>query len=271
MLTQLRLHREIIAMEEFTLASVKEMAYRLIPNIIGEMRGFMTSIKPSQSAIQLTSKQKDFVKAISKHAYLDLTPLQIFVPEGLNVSYNEYCEALKPSVQYVSTILTVLGDYKTYISRLLSSEDEVKSTDYAKFKFESLSGSIEKLSASTGKCFKKNDHTTEVKYGTALHNNNEWAEVFSQVNEMVTTIEAIKRTEMLKMIEDTSKLLDMLQNKIKRHEIDNISYEMLAKISDYTYVVACHLEFYSVTYFRTKTLAESINQTVDKVEGIINR
>ena len=253
------------------MTSIKEMAYKLIPNIVHEFKGFVSAFAPNQPAIQMSGKQKDFLKEIGKHSYLDMTPLYVYVPEGLNVSYKAYCEALESAVQYAEALPTELANYQTFLSRLLNNNDDLKSTDYAQFKYETMNSELDVSVATTGKCFKKNDTSTEVKYGSVLQNNNEWNAIFQQANALTQRIESIKRTELLKQIEAVTKLLDMLQGKIKRHEIDNISAEMAAKIGDYTYIVARYLEYYSVTYYRLKGLTECLNQTVDKVYDICTR
>ena len=270
-LNQLKLQRDVAVLESFNMNSIKEMAYKLIPNIIGEFKGFVSSFSPNKPSIALTGKQKDFLKEIGKTPYFNLVPLYVYVPEGMNVSYKSYCDALKSAVQYAEALPTELGNYKGFLSRLLSNDDDLKSTDYAKFKYDTLNSELDASIADTGKCFRKNDHTTEVKYGQVVQNNGEWQAIFQDVNSLNTRIESIKKSELLKEVEAINKLLDMLQGKIKRHEIDNISGEMLGKIGDYTYIVARYLEYYSVTYYRLMGLTECLNQTVDKVHEICTR
>ncbi len=249
------------------------MAYKLIPGIMSEFKDFVAHFSNSNNkpAIQLTSKQTELVKTLGKHAYFDLAPLYVTVPEGLNVGYRAYCEALETALQFAEILPEELSNYETFISRLLSNEDDVKSTDYAKFKYDTMNKDLDASVAKIARCFKKNDHTTEMKYGQVIQSNGEWSTVFEQVNSIVKRIEAVDRTSLLKQIERTTKLLDMFQGKIKRHEIDNISHEMVAKVGDYTYIVARYLEYYSVTHYRVLALAEAINQTTEKVLAICNR
>lgn len=271
MLNQLRIQRDIAVLESFTMTSIQEMAYKLIPNIVDEFKGIISSFSTTKPAIQLTSKQKDFLKEIAKHPYFDLTPLYVYVPEGLQTSYKTYCEALRDALKYAEAIPVELSNYQTFISRLLSNDDDLKSTDYVEFKYKTLNKELDASINFTSKCFKKNNHDTEVKYGQIIQNHSEWQVVFQEINLLATEIEKINRTELLKQVENITELLEMLKNKIKRKEINNISPEMLAKIADYTYIVARYMEYYSVTYFRIKALVECLNQTVDKVYGICTR
>lgn len=271
MLNELKLHRDVAVLESFSLNNIREMAYKLIPNIISEFKGFTSSFAPNEPAVQMTSKQKDFLKEISKHPYFDLGPLHVYVPEGLTTSYKRYCEALEGALQQVERVPEELSNYQTFISRLLTNEDDLKSTDYAKFKYDGMNKELDASAAETAKCFKKNDHTTEVKYSQVVQNNSEWTSVFNDVSKMVERIEAIDRSALLKKVADVNSILEMLQGKIKRQEIDNISSEMVAKIGEYTYIVARYLEYFSVTYYRVKALTECLNQTVDKVYAVCTR
>ena len=271
MLNQLRIQRDIAVLESMTISGVKEMAYKLIPNIVNEFKGIMSSFSTTKPAIQLSGKQKDFLKEIAGHKYLDLVPLYVYVPEGLETSYTAYSEALLDTLKYAEVMPEELSNYQSFISRILSNDDDLKSTNYVESKFKELNKNLDLSIEKTSKCFKKNNHDTEVKYGQVVQNHAEWSVVFRDINILVSSIEKIDRIKLLKQIQDISDLLEMLKNKINRKEIDNISPEMLAKIADYTYIVARYMEYYSVTYFRIKALTETVNQTVEKVYGICTR
>lgn len=270
-LEQLRLHREVVALEAFALPDIKALAYRIIPNIISEFKGFITQISPSQPAIKLTSVQKNFLNELKKHSYLDLTPLQVYVPEGLQTGYKAYCEALESAAKLAENLPTELANYKAFISQLMGADEQLRSTRWDEKDYELMSGILAKSIEATSLCFAKNSTEANAKYSQVVQNNKEWEAVFGSINEIVLRIEKIKRTDLLKEISAIDHLLEMFQNKIKRNEIDNISPEMLSKISDYTYMVAQYLEYYSVTHFRIRVLAEAISQSVEKVYSIITR
>lgn len=270
-INSLRLKRDIVSMEAFSLPNVTDLVKRIIPGMILDMKSYIGTLSFTDSAINLTSNQKSLIKELPKHTYNDLSHLIVFVPEGLDVNYKQYLEALKLSLNQTDLVIEELGNYTTFLSRLVTNSDDLISTDYAKNKYKAIQEELEHASDVTSKCFKKNSTDTEKKYSNIVRNNSELKEVVEEMNTLITRIEAVDKKVITKKVNEASELLTIIYNKIKRGDMDNISPEMVSKISDYTYIIAKYLEFYSVTYYRVKAFTSAVNQTIDKVNEIINR
>src|SRR5579872_2388714 len=97
---QLRLAREFIALEAATFPDVQALLTNVFPRMLSGFSGFANHFMPEAPAISVSPRYRDFIKEIGKHQYVDLIALGVFVPEGLDVPYITYLQALKPAVDH---------------------------------------------------------------------------------------------------------------------------------------------------------------------------
>lgn len=271
MLTSIQHKQKIIAHEAFSIRNTAELVQRIISPLVDDLKEYFQQSDLSQPAISLTGDQKKFLKLVNDHSFLDISLLVIYVPEGMSASYHTYLNALSASVSQIELLPEELNNYIGFISRLLSNDDDKKSTDYAKHKYAAISRGITEAGEDAAKCFKKNSVVTEVKAGTVLRNNNDLKDAIQESSVLIARISKIDRTQLKKTVDKASELLTLLGSKITRGELDDMTPEMIAKIGDYSYVLAQYLEFYSITYYRIKALSTAIDQSMKKIQDIFER
>lgn len=267
-LKSLYFHQRVAALETQTL-SITDFVKRTIPNLITDIRGFFTTLKISEDSPQLTSREKDFIKEVSAQNYMDLVPLVVYVPEGLDVTYVSYLMVLEDAVNCAQKVEDELQEYVAFISRLLNNADELRSTHYVKSKYESITNEIDAINEKVAGCFKKGSIVTDVKYGHVVQNNREWEHVFAKATEVNMILLRVSKKNIQAKIATASELLELLYKKTNRGELDTITPEMVSKIADYTYAIARYLEFFSVVCYRARAVTESINASVDKVMKVL--
>lgn len=269
MLNQLRIQRDMVAMEAFLSTDLFGFMRDIVPSLVNEFHNFTARFAPDAPAIPLTSAQADFVKEINKHSYLDLVPLTAFVPEGLETTYLEYSDRLDVAVDHADRILTeVLGPYTVFLSQLISNKEQKLSTLSMESFYKKLEEGRKNANLALGGCFGKGSTRTEVKYGDVIRRNNDWPTVFHNVEHLSKEMNRVDRKLLTKKVTECDHLLSIIIEKIKREEFVDVSPQVVQNIADGAYQIAAELEFFSVTYYKTLAFVEAINRSMQHVRQV---
>lgn len=262
MINALRIERDRIALEASVSLNLQSLLKDTFPSIVAGFAGFVGGFSPKAPAIQLTSKQSEFIRELTKHPYLDIAPLAAYTPEGLNVSYLHYLQKLTPAVLHAVQILPTLSEYATFLAVLLTNTDQKFASSPVPRKFADMEKNRQLLNHDLGVCFFKGSTRTERTMGDVVDRNNEWTAVFHQSDELVKQVNSVDRGALNKKVAECVELLEKIKTSVEKGNLEGVSSSVVVKLADGAYTVASELEFYVVTYYKVAALAESINRTV---------
>lgn len=264
-------HADLILASEDIGNGISRLVTTVVPNIVADMKSYFSSIDMSGIPATITGKQKDFLKCINEITYINLSPITIYCPEGLKVTYNEYLVELQSAALFAENIIDEMNNYNHFLGTLVNNPDAQKDTNFIKNKFNEILKNQNDITVGLGNCFQNGSVTSEVPYSKLLRNNSSWINVFEMLESINKRITSIDRKIINKKINEATELLDIIERKAKNNELADLSPEMLGKISSYTFTVARYLEFYSATYYQIKVITTSVNQSVDKLIGICDK
>jgi hypothetical protein len=271
MTNAMRIRRDQIALEASLTTNTQDLLRKIFPTIVSEFTGFVGRFVPSTPAVALAPNQNKFLAEVQKHSYMDIEALRAFVPEGLNVSYPKYEEALLPAVQHAAVVVDqVLSPYSTFLSQLINNDDNKFSTKSFDKVYKDLAAKRAEYNKQLGKCFKNSSHAVETTVGKVVTRNADWRPVFHSCNEMTKLINTVDRKALNKKVEECTHLLNTIISKLKKGDFENISPQNVENLANGAFQVASELEFFSVIYYKVLSYTTAINKTVEHCEAVFN-
>ena len=252
-----------IGMEAFAGGDISILLTDSFPTLVHDIKNFFSRFVPNAPGVALNFNEYDFIKRVNKHNYLDISPLTAYVPEGLDVTYLKYSNELMLSAIHASGVLNgIMSKYTVFLSQLINSNDVKLSTLSFSNEHVGLTTAREKLNDDIGKCFKHGSTKAETTLGKVTERNSDWKEVLDKSQAIIKLINSVDRSALNKKIHESVTYLNIILNKIERHELNNSSPEVVNNLSSGAYQVASELEFFSITYYRILAFVNSIENTV---------
>lgn len=271
MLKKLQLQRDIVAIEAFSVHDVTGFMKGIFPAIKEDFIGFTKLFTPHDKPVGLLPEFRNFEHEISKHTYLDIKELGAYVPEGMDVSYREYADYLLPATKHVMGVMQTLSEFSVYLARLVSSNELHLSTGDLAAKYRGLEEARKLINEDLGKCFAKGSTRTDVSIGKVVARNAEWPDLFNMAEDMTKNVFSIDRPKLIKLIHETSELMEAVERKIKAAEMDGVSPNVVQNIADGAYQVASELEFFAVTYYKVEVFVTCLNRTVEHFKTVMKQ
>jgi hypothetical protein len=262
-----------IGMEAFAEGSnISRLLHDTLPSLVEDTKGFLSSFNASEPGIVMKVNPREFVKEINKHSYLDISPLAAFVPEGLDVPYQQYAIVLEAAAMHASNVLSgIMNTYTVFLAQLISNPDAALSTASFNREHDHLEKQRQEFNMVLGSCFKNGSTKTEVSIRDVVERNAEWEEVIKTSSTIMDLVNNVNRKTLNKKITECSLYLDVILEKTKRGELKNLSPEGIKNLASGAYNVACELEFYSATYYRALTYINCIDMTAEHFQKIFKR
>lgn len=260
--------RELKRTNEATQASVDSMAMEslslaltnAVPAIVNGFTAIINSIKPETVGIETKLDTKSIVGKINDYPYVNLSQLPLPVPEGMNVKYHRYLEALDAAVTRTERLQSTIDNFIQYTSDILTNSTSRLKTDFNQKGYQQIESEREALYAGLGACFLKGANHAALKYNKVVDRNREWAGIYSKATDLAVRINSIDRKKLLKTSNHLKELLNKVKQTAERGGFDVSSPEVIKNLSEGSYQVASELEFYAVCYYRLQVLAAVLKQ-----------
>lgn len=257
--------RDRVALEAFVVSDVAGLIRRIFPTIAGGLDGFKGAFGPN-TAVGITSKQRDFLKLLETQRYTTTMGMTATVPEGLRATYMEYAQALWLAVDHLTKMPAVLDQYATFLALLVSDRNAPAETINRARVFQEMTAGRDAASQAIVSCFDKGSTRAQVKVENVIKRNGDWSELFKTLDLLSTTINKIERKHLTKKIDECEGYLQRIGQKINEGAFEHASPEMIMNLSDNAYQVASELEFYALVYYRVELLCKAVDETVKKIQ-----
>lgn len=270
MLNSLRIERDRIALEASLSLNLSGLLKDVFPSIVAGFSSFVAGFAPDTPAIQLTSKQAEFVREISKRPYMEIRALAAYVPEGLDVTYLQYITKLEPAVAHAVKIVDTLSAYSTFLAQLVCNVDQKLSTASMTRPFTELEKAREKANAALGGCFVKGSTRSEVTLMDVIARHNDWTPLFHRSDELTKQVNTVDRKALSKKVAECADLLERVMAMIEKDQLVGVTPQTVTNLANGAYTAASELEFFVVTYYKAAALGASIMRTVDHARKVFN-
>jgi len=261
----IKVQRDIIALETFTLTSANKMLSNFFPSMVANLKEFAERFKAENGAISFSSDQKRFLKKLETLNYLDIANFSVSVPDGFSSNFVDYLKDLSVASTQISAIeKEILNPFSTYLAKLISSADHRFDTsnyftllnDYGDKREQNLINLKTHFSAKVG---------TVSTLSEVVSRNADWSVVFRFDNEIMKELNSVNRTNLDKKVKEISSYLSLITDKIKKNELQGVSPEVTRSLAEGVYQVARDLEAFSIIYYQALVITTSIDQFVGKI------
>jgi hypothetical protein len=264
-LKSLERQKNVIALEAFLSLDVQGLLKNTLPELVAGLKDYVFRFAPNTPGVQLTPRQHEFITEVSKHSYMDITPLAASIPQGLNVTYLEYSGPLLEAAKHAAAILSgAMTSYSTFLAQLVTNTDAKFNTISLDRLHKELADKRVKAQADVAACFKAGSTKSESTYGEVIDRNVDWKKVFQSANDATKVMNTVDRVALNKKIRECTDLLDIVITKMEKNEFEGMSPEAIINLSSGAYEMAKELEFFSFVYYQTIAYAEAINSTVNR-------
>lgn len=205
--------------------------------------------------------------AITGVNYVDMTEMLAYAPAGLNSGWKAYLDALCLCSEFIQrSEESFMRPYQLFVTDTLAGKNSrsiigftVKTEAVTKER-EELNRLISELFASDGKQPPAPD-SLETTWGKVVGNNSEFDAVCRLCNDLIKSLNEIKRDKLKENADRVSRVLTGLM----RPSPDSYSSKTLSDIASGGVEYVSLLEFYSVTYYRALTVLGAIKNTSEHI------
>lgn len=263
MTTLLENQRAVVALEAFTIQDTGNLLHRVFPAIQSGFRDLYNLVSPNDKpTAPITSQQKEFLEAIAGRNYVSISPLPARVPEGLKVPYLVYGEALSQAVENATKIVDQLSLYTLFLGQLVTNHDHQFSSEFNASYYKKLQATRDMDNQQLGACFQPGSTKADRTFGDVVARNADWKSVFNVTNAVSEQIDSVNRRTLSKKIEEAGQLLDVIEKKLERNELEGVSPQVVTELSEGAYHIASQLEMYSSVYYKVQAFVTAVNKSM---------
>jgi hypothetical protein len=266
---ELKLCRDQLALEFFSLKSTSSFLTQLLPGIISSFKNTkqtvdLPNIKP------LDKDQKAFLNLLKEVPYTEIGELRAYTPEGMGKTYLEYINVLLHVTEYVKTIQgDVLQPYVLFLAQLLSDKQSAFISDSNKREYDLLEKHRDGIYKEFSKMYVKDSYAAETKVKAIVDRNADWVTVLTLLNQCVANMESIDRELIKRQVKQCSDYLNLIYDGLKKDSVKDTSQEAAARLSNGAYNVAKELELAATTYYRVLAMSGSVKNTIDHIKNTL--
>lgn len=272
-ITYLKTQRDRVALEAAVdLVNMGKLFKDAFPAIGESLKGFLGLFRAEDPPIKLTRDQQAFVNMVSKTNYLEVAPIAAYVPEGMKLTWLDYMDRLEPAVVHSTQVLDeVMNEFTTFMGGLLNNHDHKYSTQSFERKYQMWEKERQAMHKALAGAF-DDHHGTQTSIGKVIDRNADWATVFKRLDAMVNTLNGVSRDKLNAKIAEASMLIDRVIAKgVDRKELDDMSPQTMANLSEGAYGVAREVEFYTAVYYKVDALANAVTSTMEHFAKVHTR
>jgi hypothetical protein len=268
---QLTILRNAVALESLSMRDMTAYFHDIMPSLHTSFKDFVGRFNPKQQPIQgFTSQQREFEKELGNRPFMTISQITAYIPEGLDVPYIDYAEVLLDAVKHASRVMDVLVPYTAYLAELVTDKQAVLSTKSFEAEFKLIEAERKRINEELGACFKKGSSKAEAAIGDVVQRNADWPQVFQRCNDIMTAINDVNRSSLLKKVNECNTYLEIILKMAREGKVGKVAGSAVLNLADGAYQVASELEFYAVAYYKAEVFVGCVNQTVEHFKKVTN-
>lgn len=270
-LQTLRHHRDVVALETFSVQTldVTSMLKKVMPDIKSHFSNFVARFSANDKPIPLSRDQRNFIKLVEKHNFVDISPLAVVVPEGFDADFVVLGNVLHQAADHALKVRDLLNTYTTYLAMLITNEFQRFETKNSVQVYQGMQTERDQVLKELGALFKPGSHETKRQYGQVVTRNKDWEIVFGEVDALSKQMNSVDRTALNHKVKEAGQLMDKVISMLKDGKLESSAPEVAQELAEGAFQIASELEFFSVIYYRVMAYVTSVNTSVDKITEIL--
>lgn len=265
----LKIQRDIIALEAFSITSPSQLLNGFFPSMVKNLTKFVAKLKPASSSVKLNIDKKKLTTQLGAVNFLDVSDTPIQAPDGYlaGKNFKDFSHDLVKASEKLSDIENkLLNPFSVYLGKLISStEHKFDTSNYFTLLNE----------------FGKNRDTTMVTISSYFGNGGQakvLGDIFDRNSDMESTVlnlevashlmGSVDKEKLNKKVTEIVSYLNVISEKIEKDELGGISKEVVKSLSEGVFQIASELEYFTVIFYHVlaaNTTVENISKSIYKV------
>ncbi len=192
-------------------------------------------------------------KLVEKANYIAITPIEIYVPSGMNSNMVVYLKTLKETQGFLASLKeSVITPAKAYFEKLLGTP-EVMSTVLTETLTDSIKAykaGLEKTTYATAACYSKHGGGNKRRHGDVFKRNAEWSESCSLLEDINGGFNRYSPSMLSNDVQDICGVLDRLALRMKQSPETYLPTGIVSNdIADITLLLGQIVEIYAAFTF----------------------
>lgn len=265
----LKEQRDQIALEMASMPAGVHRLQQLVPvarTLLHHLQGLVSRDAPAIAP--LTAQQKEFLAKVAGRNYVNLSQMPVKVPEGLRVPYLQYLHVLAEATTHAVQVVERLSKYTVFLGQLINEHSFQLGTKFDRAYYNKLRAERDDFNRMLGDCFTPGSAKTDSTYGAVVQRNSDWKAVFDAVNVVSAQINHVNRRTLDKKIEEAAHYLDILEQKIGRGELEQITPQITMELAEGAHEMGRDVEQYVNLWYKGTALAESLNKTMGSMLAV---
>ncbi len=260
---ELQAQRDQIALEFFNADGAFDRLTNFLPvasRALSHLIGFVSTDAPA--ANPLTSAQSEFMKSVANRNYVTLSQMPARVPEGMKGAYLAYLHVLAEASEYASQIVERLSHYTLFLGELINEQGVQLNTRFNRKYYNELKAKRDEFTGMLGTLIIPGSTKVDTTYGAVVQRNADWKTVFDLLNVVSGQINSVNKRTINKKVEEAANYLGVIETKVGRGELQDISPQMVAELAEGAYEIGKDVEYFVAVWYKVQVVTEAVNATI---------
>lgn len=264
----LKIQRDIVSLEAFTITNPTQLVSNVFPTMAKNFSNFIGKLKPTNPGINLNVDKKDFIKRVEKTNYLDIAGFSIQAPDGFIAgnSFKDYSYDLMVASEKLSKIEdTLLKPFSMYLAKLISTPEHKFDTSNYFILLNNYGEERENVFNKITSYFSTGRQASKLE--DIIERNSDWTNVIDQLEVANKNLGSVNRDRLNKKVEEIVSYVNIISDKVKNNELENVSKEVVKSLSEGLYQIANELQYFTAIYYHllaANTTVENISKNIYK-------
>lgn len=246
-----------------------------LSSLLGSVSGFINdTVKPISNHIKFDFFDDDGVEdLLTKTNYVSITPIEIFVPAGMNVDMVTYLKTLEATQSVFNTIeKDVLKPSADYFAMLLATPEtmgSVRNNEIA-IAIEKYFEVLEKTTKQTTKCYAKHNYSNKRLHGDVFKRNSDWKTACDLITSITTDYNRFTPKNIWDSVNNICSILDRLVIRMEQSpDVYKPTGITSGDLADITFSLGKIIEAYAAYSYMLQMVSATMRDNVDVYKEIL--
>lgn len=260
--------QESIALETEFIANAVKTVKSFFPKLVSAVEPAFTLVaklkeytptSEDTNVFKFTTGEDRILKELASTEYEDMAKLKLWVPEGFRGNMLSYFKDLSLALDYNQDVsLPALQEFYVLIASIITNKDAKKANKDLSNQTKGYAKSRVEYNKILASYFAPGSTQAEQEYRTLFKTNKELYDSYLERHKLLKKLSQISIKDYTEQVEKIKDGMQVLIDLVDDGSIQELSAVQVKNISEGAYEMAYQVEFFSVNYFRSMNLANSL-------------
>lgn len=252
----------VVALEAFSLRAVANRAADIIPNLSHAFKEVLSSQKTDKYDLKPLSVNFPVLnKALKGAKYLEVGEESIYVPQSFTGNLKEYLEVLLMALNFTNGIESRMVQFNQLVSAIMADRNTRQTTKDLSTATSAMETEREGVRKALEAFTKQGSRSDRAPLQNVYRSLNEVSECATIVIDVLDKANEVAITNVTKLTDDASELLQTLGEQANKGLLENMSNEIYRSLSSATLTMARDVELHGLLMFSVYQVKKSIEHT----------